>query len=475
MSWKDNLRNASFRGVPFHVLSADTEIGRRNVLHQYPFRDEPYVEDLGLDADVFRIEAYIVASLGNNRDYFADRDSLINVIKQAGSGKLVHPFLGEKTVAVLGKASFSESSLEGGIARFRVTFVLAGEVKYPDQAVDYETSIDNSCNYAKDVSKECVGENYSSLGTFPDWISDENISIVGKLHRMIKSTMGAIKDAGRSLVSHAESILDDIGITQAVVSDSVELVTMLDNTFNSYLALAGLYGEVGLKGVVGAYSGRVLDYVFSPLAEGEISYGSGLTKGLGVSVIGALLEIYKFGEDVGSSNASAYGGTLDPIVVNTHNKAKQDAAKSQIVSFVRSMSIVTMCRVAVRTPYTSSNEAFNAMSEIINVMDGFLEFIGADPNSDYSGYNIALNNDEMFAGIQSLRPEFVEAMMGIGADLAKTATYTPGKDVISSLQLAHDLYDDLDREEDIIDRNTPDLIKHPGFLPGGEDLEVLSE
>ena len=47
MPWRDNLLSASFRGIPFKVLDTTTQVGRRNVLHQFPFKDVPYVEDLG--------------------------------------------------------------------------------------------------------------------------------------------------------------------------------------------------------------------------------------------------------------------------------------------------------------------------------------------------------------------------------------------------------------------------------------------
>ena len=46
-SWREDLRPASFRGVPFLVDESHVVIGRRVVLHEYPLRDKPYAEDLG--------------------------------------------------------------------------------------------------------------------------------------------------------------------------------------------------------------------------------------------------------------------------------------------------------------------------------------------------------------------------------------------------------------------------------------------
>ena len=60
MSWRDNLRQAKFRNVEFAVASTSTGIGRRNIVHQFPFQEIPFVEDIGSDADEFTIEGFII-------------------------------------------------------------------------------------------------------------------------------------------------------------------------------------------------------------------------------------------------------------------------------------------------------------------------------------------------------------------------------------------------------------------------------
>ena len=47
------LKPASFRGVPFVVQEGTSHFGRRNQIHEYPFRDTPWVEDLGQQARAF--------------------------------------------------------------------------------------------------------------------------------------------------------------------------------------------------------------------------------------------------------------------------------------------------------------------------------------------------------------------------------------------------------------------------------------
>ncbi|MBE8595340.1 DNA circularization N-terminal domain-containing protein [Xenorhabdus sp. BG5] len=45
--WAEHLRPASFRGVPFAVISGESVFGRRQAVHEYPYRDTAWIEDLG--------------------------------------------------------------------------------------------------------------------------------------------------------------------------------------------------------------------------------------------------------------------------------------------------------------------------------------------------------------------------------------------------------------------------------------------
>ncbi|WP_270796216.1 DNA circularization N-terminal domain-containing protein [Aeromonas sp. QDB11] len=84
MSRTDRLQPASFRGVAFKVDSDDLQVGRRTVLHEYPGRDTPSVEDLGRETREYAISAYLIG-----HDFIAERDRLIEALEQAGPGDLV--------------------------------------------------------------------------------------------------------------------------------------------------------------------------------------------------------------------------------------------------------------------------------------------------------------------------------------------------------------------------------------------------
>src|SRR3989339_1037449 len=108
MSWRDNLREASFRGVPFFYTEADLDFGRRNQRHEYPAKDDVFHEDLGRKVRVHHLEVYVCG-----RDADAQADRLVDALEQPGAGTLVHPHLGELTVALI-EARQRWSTKDGG-------------------------------------------------------------------------------------------------------------------------------------------------------------------------------------------------------------------------------------------------------------------------------------------------------------------------------------------------------------------------
>lgn len=154
MSWKDTMGPASFRGVTFYVDTSEISGGRRGVTHEYPFRDRPFREDLGQQARTFTVEGYI---LGEN--YFTQRDALIAAFQEPGTGTLVHPYHGTRTVAV-DKFRISERRQDGGICTLSVEFVeTPEEPSQPTATPDVAGVLTAAATTARDaVSAEFVAD-----------------------------------------------------------------------------------------------------------------------------------------------------------------------------------------------------------------------------------------------------------------------------------------------------------------------------
>ena len=116
-TWIKGYKQASFRGVPFFIRAHTYSSGRRHAVHEFPDRDDVLFEDLGRSQRTFDLTAYIV-----DDNYFEARDNLIFALEDKSEpGILNHPYLGIFEV-VCENFSESETTEEGRVARFNLTF-----------------------------------------------------------------------------------------------------------------------------------------------------------------------------------------------------------------------------------------------------------------------------------------------------------------------------------------------------------------
>lgn len=127
MSWKERWQEASFRKVKFLTESLSTEVGRRTVVHEYPYKDEPHTEDMGLKARRYTVNAYVIGD-----DHDLKRNQLLKALEEKGGGELVHPEYGLQKVVV--ESVTMSTNEQTRITRFAIVFVHAGKVNYPGTA-----------------------------------------------------------------------------------------------------------------------------------------------------------------------------------------------------------------------------------------------------------------------------------------------------------------------------------------------------
>jgi len=189
-----------------------------------------------------------------------------------------------------------------------------------------------------------------------------------------------------------------------------------------------------------------------------------------------MVELSRFGESITVDDPSMYGGLLEDITVNSYNTAVEALNREVLVDMVRVLAIVNAVRVAVRVDYDSYDKAMEVMNLVVDRIDELLILIG-DQSADetYADYDVYKRmDDSVYLSLVQVRATFIRIMKQIGADLARVVEYQVPPAVIPSLVLAYERYNDISRDEDIVNRNTP-AVNHPGFLPEGEAIEVLSE
>lgn len=233
MAWRDNLRTASYRGVTFYIKSHTAGGGRRTVNHEYPLRDKNSIEDLGLKSRSFQLDAYV---LGN--DYMSDRDALISALEQNGSGLLIHPYLGEKTVHC-DSYSLRESADAGRMAEFSLTFIEDGLKSQPSGSINSGAIIESQSGDLIDA----ISQSYI-----------DNVKIDGVSEFVRDGARLSIQDYGAILSSiQSSGIFSTAASSQDLINSSANLINMI-NTFQNYDSTAILDSETTAKSVVNSIS-----------------------------------------------------------------------------------------------------------------------------------------------------------------------------------------------------------------------------
>lgn len=413
MAWRDNLQKGSFRGAPFFWRSADGEVGRKTARHDYPLRDEAYIEDLGKAPREFTLEVLVIGA-----DYMAARDKLIAACEEPGPGTLVHPTMGTLTVALSGRVRLSESTSDGGMCRFTLTFVIAGENKYPAATGDTAGAVATRADAALGRVKDDFGQ-VITVSQKPAYIDDH---IQGLTRTALEKIAGV-----RSLIS------------PPLIPERVT-------------ALLATYKQL---------SGGVSALIRSPLelAEGVQGFIAGL----------AALGDNPFAAFRGYRNLFDWGSDLKPVPRITSNRIIQADNQAALVTLVRSSAVIEAARAVSEADFAGGRDsagiAYQAeipsYQDAVKVRDELAERLDA--------LMLDAGEDATYKALADLRTAVIADINVRGADLARTVAFRP-QTTLPVLVVAHQLYGDAGLADGIIARNR---IRHPGFVAGGRDLEVL--
>ena len=117
--------NAMFKGIPFIFVDDSFNSGRRIARHEFPQRDVPYSEDLGRRIRTIEIQGELLGD-----DYLTQKDNLLLVCEEGGSGELIHPYYGILTVEC-DKITITNRRSETRICEFQATFTEKGLLEFP--------------------------------------------------------------------------------------------------------------------------------------------------------------------------------------------------------------------------------------------------------------------------------------------------------------------------------------------------------
>ncbi|MDH4319869.1 MAG: DNA circularization N-terminal domain-containing protein [Desulfobulbaceae bacterium] len=411
MGWREQLRPGSYRGIAFQTDSSDGDgLGRRLAEHSFPFRDQPYREDLGAKAKQWTVELFVLGP-----DYMAARDKLIAALDQPGAGKLVHPWLGTKMVEVVSARGPRETTAEGGMARFSVTFAEAGANAEPSTAVDTAANVDSKADAAI-VAVEAGFADQFTVSGFPAFVAESAATAVSDALAAIDAVRDLLPETPAGAITFVSSLNSVAGRVASLIRSPVDLAD----------GIAGLIGDLVALPSRPLSALRMCRALFS------------------------------------------HGDTLPYVPSTTASRRQQAANQEAIAAMVRQVSAIEAARsvsgMAFRPPSDPGYQPggvdnYNKVVEIRNEVADRLET------------EMETADDDTYIAMSNLRAAFIADINTRAATTPRVKTVTP-EQTTPALVLAYREYDDASRDADIIARND---IGHPGFLPGGTPLEVLTD
>jgi prophage DNA circulation protein len=438
--WYQSLRQASFRGVSFAVLAGETSHGRRVAVHEYPYRDTAWIEDMGRGVRKITVRGFIIQDsvVYGGGDVIQQRLALIAACETKDAGTLIHPTLGEMTVSIpenglrigenlsSGRSfEFTLTCIESGLKVFAVTTTAAAVT--------------------------AVKTNYLKLAS-----------------TTVLSAIARIKSEIRGVTQGIKTIKNTIAFWSNTVESTISEVTNIGNTLKSTFGNTryGRYSQGTTGGASGANGQTNADDASDPdaLIKQTMSRAIMDRQNIsdGVSSLNNSATIDEFVQrvsDVVQSVLDATGGVNERLraletLANSLSTQYQQARADQDVADSVNTVILVLCSGAMVTAAVSaspgSRDEADALTERVSAQLDLALVKAADRG-----------DDDIYQALLDLRESFITTMGTTSQGLVDLVEFSSGAS-LPALTLANRLYQDAGRAGELIAATS---VPHPAFMP----------
>lgn len=330
MTWQTELKQASFRGIPFFVQSGDMPFGRRKVSHEYPFRDTNFSEDIGKKARAFSINAYVMGD-----DYLDQMDRLVSAIEDnKEAGTLILPTMGSMLVNP-GPCRRMFDNQTGGLEYLELNFEQAGQRIYPEAGLTSASKVKQTAQSTREALVAVFSGAFnarSKVQYIPDDAAMVNTSFIETVQGLLQGAtptslgMGNITAALQPLIANGPEYLQ----TAATWAGQVQgvITSIRDGFANPHQAYNVNRGLIG------------------------------------------------------------FGGGFTPVVQLTSNRVTQKTNRDAQTSLVRSQALTAMAESASDIAFPSYNDAVAVRDRLAAAIEAEILTLG---DTDYDNAIIALD------------------------------------------------------------------------------------
>ncbi|HCN2596658.1 TPA: DNA circularization N-terminal domain-containing protein [Escherichia coli] len=439
--WLSQLRPGSFRGVPFAVVNEEGSHGRRQAVHEYPYRDTAWIEDMGRGTRRFIIRGFIVQNslVYGGGDVISQRQSLINACEAKGSGTLIHPTLGEMTVSIPENGLRLSGSADNGRSFEFTLMVIESGLKV--------FAVTDSA-----AAGDTVGTNYLKL-----------------VSTTVASTLARIKSEIRGVSQGIQTIRGTVTFWTNMVDNTISEVTNVSNVLDSTFG-NNRYGRYS-KGTVGGSSSGINgnrdadDSEDHQALSEQVTARAVMDRQAVLDTTAALNESVSVEEfvqgvaDVINRILSSAGSVSDKIAAfeklaaSTSTGYQRSESSLQLAGTMNTL-IVVLCTGAMTDAAadynpTSRNEAEEITQRVAGQLDTALLLAGDR------------GDDDLYTALMDVRTAFLNTMAQTSSGLSELMQINTAVPV-PALVLANRLYQDASRANELIQEAS---VPHPAFMP----------
>ncbi|MFV8779068.1 DNA circularization protein [Yersinia enterocolitica] len=440
--WSEHLHPASFRGVPFAVMTAEGVFGRRQAIHEYPYRDTAWIEDLGRATRRLTIRGFLIQSSGlyTAPDVMTQRDSLIAACEMPDAGTLVHPTLGEMTVSIPESGlRLNEGAESGRVFEFTLTIIESGLRVF---------SITSSADAVSSIQSSWFGLATKSVATFIATVKGEIRSVTQTI-RTLKSTAAFWVNMVNSTTSEATNLGNVLRSTlgrdrygrynHGTVGGSVSGATTSVSTQSDTTNLSALVAQKMAVSVEGRASLVAATDALTEAATVEGHANAALAVVNAILSSGAsTLDLIRMMQELTSIND-------DTFRPNPSDNSTAEASYQLVIVLCAG----AMVFAASQYQPESYDDAVDILTRVCDVVDD------AALSAADSG------NDEVYQALMELRGSIVTLLQQTGANLSRVEIVNFNRS-LPALNLANRLYQDARRGDALVKMAAP---VHPAFMP----------
>ena len=442
-TWFSRLQQASFRGVPFAVESPEGHYGRRNAVHEYPYRDKPWPEDLGRRTRTFEVTGFLISnSLVYGGGSAIDQEQqMIAAAETEGLGTFVHPTQGELQVECDELVTMPRAG-SGDVIEIRFRLIEGGDKQYPSAS----TSTGDASDASADDMDAAAGDD------FADDASDA-LPLGADVVDQALATANRFADVVTGLARDATSVLN--------------LAAQLSGSFGRYFNGANAGGfDDGLVStlpagttvedlVVQATANRaMIDAASAELVATASQIGGSAAATQALAPAARVLVATLAGACANPADALRLLGraaVFQPVAIAS--LAPVGAAVAEIdtasADLFRRTAIAAMARSAAAYQPSSYDDAAAVRTFVAGFIDAEIDVAGE------------AGADQSYSALRALRQAVATDLTTRGADLAPIKTFLIA-DSEPALVLAQRFYGDPGRADELVTHADP---ANPLFFP----------